>query len=72
MIHYYYYYEKLLETSNLTLKYNMSIEIIVALTLTANCGIVGLFTDAKAGRWWDDPCTIAHHYICERYMNKPE
>merc|ERR1719369_495251 len=32
----------------------------------SNCLLVRLLGDSLAGRWWDDPCTNARHYICER------
>merc|ERR1712080_221789 len=31
-----------------------------------NCLLVRLSADSSAGKWWDDPCTIAHRYVCER------
>ena len=32
-----------------------------------NCAVVHLTDDTYAGQWYDNPCTVAHHYICERY-----
>ena len=32
-----------------------------------NCAGVVLNEDTYAGQWYDNPCTVAHHYVCERY-----
>ena len=32
----------------------------------SNYAVIGLRTDAYAGRWLDYPCTTAYHYVCER------
>merc|ERR1719147_253829 len=29
-----------------------------------NCLMVHLLGDIYAGKWWNDPCTTAHYYIC--------
>merc|ERR1712179_481393 len=32
----------------------------------ANCLGITISNDAYAGKWWDEICTTAHPYICER------
>merc|ERR1712012_242796 len=31
-----------------------------------NCAVVSLTDGNEAGQWWDQPCTTAFHYGCER------
>ena len=35
-----------------------------------NCAYVVLDESTYAGQWYDNPCTVAHHYVCERYWIK--